>query len=290
VKDQVIGHFIAAKAQAPHVSTQHVGSNRDGHIRPFRRHQGVLLRLFAPRVDLVIAVSASQISSLVNLGFRRECIRVIPNALPSNNARATRSRPDARRSLMLGESDFVALFVGTLRPEKRGPMFVRAVKEAHAINPRIRGLVAGDGPELACVQELAARATSGVRVLGGRADVPELLNAADVLCLCSTYEALPMSALEAMAASRPVVASDVGGVRDLVVPEETGLLFDPDDEDAFVRSLVRLAENPALARRLGSAGNERQRKMVTIDGMVDAYANAFKEARRLQADRRGIHW
>ena len=100
----------------------------------------------------------------------------------------------------------------TLRPEKRAEVFVEAVRRGHAQEPRLRGAIVGGGPQLAHVQSLAAEAPDVVRALGERSDVPDLIEAADVVCLTSSFEGLPMTVLEAMALSRPVVAMRVGGI------------------------------------------------------------------------------
>src|SRR6059036_62243 len=94
-------------------------------------------------------------------------------------------------------------------------------------------------------------------MVGFRRDVAACLAAADIIALPSLQEGLGVAALEAMAASRPVVASRVGGLAEAVVQEETGLLVPPADPDALALALARLAREPGLRARLGAAGRAR---------------------------------
>ena len=182
---QVVAHAIAVRAHVPHVTTEH-------HGRGLRRriHERAVLRLLSPHVSAVVAVSPSQVSDLVDLGYRRQRIRVIPNGIAGLVAR--RSREEVRRELVLPGDAFVAILAATLRPEKRAHVFVEAVARANTANSRVLGLIAGAGPELPRIETLA-RATGGVvRVLGQRRDIVDILGAADTVCLSSDTEALPM--------------------------------------------------------------------------------------------------
>jgi glycosyltransferase involved in cell wall biosynthesis len=269
INAHVVAHVIARRQGVPHVANEHAGPEV-----PIRRHRRALTRLVAPRVDGVIAVSEIQAPSLVAQGYRRERIRVIHNGVPI--AAAGSSRADVRRELGLAEDDFVAALVATLRPEKRVDVFVRAVREAHERNPRVRGLVVGGGPELESLRTLAAN-DSSVRLLGERRDVGAIFAAADVACLSSAAEGVPMALLEAMAVGKPIVATRVGGIPEAVIDGTTGLLVPPGDPHAFAAALLELAEDGARVTRFGEAARVRQRNEFGFERMVDAYARAFDE-------------
>jgi glycosyltransferase involved in cell wall biosynthesis len=93
-----------------------------------------------------------------------------------------------------------------------------------------------------------------VRLAGQREDVPDILAASDVLAIPSLTEGLPYVAIEAAAAGRPVVAFDCGGVPDVVLQGQTGILVPAGDESALATAIVRVLADPALAKRLGEAG------------------------------------
>lgn len=266
---QVAAHAIARRAGAPHVTTEHHGRGL-----PRRGHERAVLRLLAPHVTAAVAVSPAQVPDLVAVGYRRQAIRVIPNGIAG--LAVAKAREDVRCELGLRDDAFVAVLAATLRPEKRADVFVDAVVRASTEDGRIVGLVAGDGPELPRTEDLA-RATGGaVRVLGHRTDLVDVLGAADALCLSSDAEALPMVILEAMALGKPVVSTDVGGIRDAVEDEETGLLVGPGDVGTIANALLRLAGDPDLAARLGARGKAIQGARFDDRRMIDDYARLFE--------------
>jgi len=268
VDAQVIGQLVATRAGAVHITVEHGGAGL-----PRALHRRMLVRAVAPRIARVVAVSATQLDELQRLGFRPERITVIPNGIPA--PLPTRPREAVRAELELAEGDVLALLVATLRPEKRAEAFVDAVRRAHAREPRVRGVVAGGGPQLAWVQLLAAEEPEVVRVLGERSDVADLMAAADVVCLTSNFEGLPMTVLEAMALSRPVIATRVGGVPDAVTDGRTGRLVPPGDTDAFAEALVELARAPALRRAMGEAASVDYRERYTLEAMAERYGEVL---------------
>lgn len=270
INANVVAHLIARRVDAPHIVTEHTGP---GPGSPRAAHREFLTRLLAPRVDAVIAVSRAQIPGLLKVGYREDRIHVIPNAVPEVTIAKTPA--SVRAELGIRRDDFLALLAASLRPEKSADVFVRAVQRAHRIEPRVRGLLAGRGQEFDRLARLAGD-DGFVRLLGERSDVPELLNAADVACLSSTAEASPIVLLEAMSVGKPVIATNVGGVPETVIDEETGLLVAVGDSEALADAILRLAYDPALGERLGGAGRQRQRSLFSVDRMIADYAVIFE--------------
>jgi glycosyltransferase involved in cell wall biosynthesis len=271
VNAQVVGALAARKAGIPHVTIDHTPPGIS-----FRRYQRLLVRFAVRNAVVVIAVSSGQIEPLVGLGIRRERIVIIPNGV--DERLPSRRREEVREELAIADGDFVALLVADLRPQKEAEVFVDAVTRAHAQDARVTGLVAGAGPELARVSAAAEASAGAVRVLGARLDVPDLMHAADVVCLTSATEGLPMVLLEAMSLGRAVVATAVDGVTDVVIPDETGLLVSRGDVDAFAKALVLLKQNPSLQDELGHGGRARYRDRFTARRMTEDYAAVFERA------------
>lgn len=266
VDAQVIGHLVAARAGVPHVTVEHGGAGL-----PRALHRRLLVRMVAPWVDHVVAVSATQLDELRKLGFRVERSTVIPNGIPEPSP--SRPRAALRAALGIAEDDLLALLVARLRPEKRAHLFVEAVCRAHAHEPRLRGVVVGDGPQFDRVRSLAAAAPDGVvRVLGERTDAHDLIAAADVVCLTSAFEGLPITVLEAMALSRPLLATRVGGIPDAITDGRTGKLVPAGDTDAFAEALVELARAPAIRRSMGVAARSVYQNRYTLEATANAYA------------------
>jgi glycosyltransferase involved in cell wall biosynthesis len=266
----VVSHFASRRLDIPHVPTLH----RDA-MHPLARRQKAILRVLAPRVSVYTAVTHAQLPHLASLGFEREAAHVIPPGVDATEA--VRPRDAVRAELGVAQDAFLALLVAALRPEKRADRFVEATAHAARQNPRIAGVVVGGGPDLDSIQARCAETGSAVRAVGSRADVPDLVNAADVVCLTSDAEALPSALLEGMAAGKPVVSTDVGGVRDAVVDGQTGILVPPGDVAGLAAALLHLAADPELASRLGAAGRRRHREGFTIERMVDAHLQLFEQ-------------
>jgi glycosyltransferase involved in cell wall biosynthesis len=271
VSPQLIGQAIARRAGAAHVLNEHTPLTPDGELLPARPHQLALTRVVAPRVDRVIAVTARQADPLRRLGYRD--VVTVPNGLFEADVATHGSRPSTRHELGLADGDFAVLCVANLRPEKGAGAFAEALLHAREQVPQLRGLLAGEGPQREELERLVG-GREGVRLLGSRGDVPELISACDALCLLSDAEALPMSILEAMALGRPVVTTDVGGTSEAVAHAETGLVV---DRAAAPGALARLAAQPEWARELGERGRDRQRERFSGEAMVDGYARALAE-------------
>lgn len=150
--------------------------------------------------------------------------------------------------------------------------FAQVVQHTHAA----RLVLVGDGElrEEITADAAARGLTDRIELRGSCQDVWGELATADVFALASRYEPLGISIIEAMAAGLPVVATNVGGVPELVVDQESGLLFDPDDQDGMARGISRLLEAPEIRERMGAAGRLAASKMTmarTVDGYFGLY-------------------
>ena len=177
----------------------------------------------------------------------------------------------------LGRSGPTAVHVSNFRAVKRVPWLVRAFAAAtkrHTANL----VLVGDGPEQAACRELARELGIAGRVmfLGERDALPELLAPADVFVLASSSESFGLSALEAMSCGIPVVATDVGGVREVVDHGVTGLLCGADDLDGFAANLAQLLFKPADARAMGSAARRVAVERFRRERIVQSYEAVYR--------------
>ena len=163
---------------------------------------------------------------------------------------------DKRQSLGLCANGLLVGFVGWLLPIK-GPLhLLRAMPEVWSVHPDSTLVFVGKGDldvDLRA-EALQIEANGKVRFLGWRDDVAEIMQIFDIFVLPSLNEGMGRVLVEAMAAGKPVVASNVGGIPDLVKDEITGLLVPPGDQQALANAIMRLADNPSEARRMGAAG------------------------------------
>jgi len=271
VSAHVVGQLASRRARTPHVAAIH---SIPAHPESFTARRRMIVRMFASDVAATTAVTPSQIGFIRALGFDERRTHVIPNGVAPTSPRKTRE--ETRNGLGVGAGEFAAVLIASLRPEKRIDLFGQAIAAARRTDPRIRGLIAGDGPELETLRALCEASDGAVGMLGLRPDTADVIEASDVVCLTSDAEALPLVLLEAMAGGRPVVATNVGGVRDAVIDGKTGRLVSPGDVEGFSAALVELAADGELAKRLGEAGRRRQEELFTVDRMVDAHYELFR--------------
>ena len=236
-------------------------------------------RLIPRLVDRYVAVSP-HVAAALSSGLRvpSERIAIVPNGIPNRpwtmEEREARRR-SSRARVFGAESRPIVLVVARLERQKGHALLLRAAADL----PGIVFAFAGSGPGQAELEREAALLGVADRVLflGHRTDVPDLLAAADVFVLPSSNEGLPLALLEATAAGIPVVASDIGGNRDIVKDAETGLLVPVDDAKALGGAINQLVRDPAFARRLGEAGAARFEERYTAAAMARGVEQVYRE-------------
>lgn len=234
-------------------------------------------RVQAAFIDRFLPVS-SFVGDMVmrEVGAPRGKVRTLFNGIDLGRARraAAEGRAAIRARLGLPADARIALFVGSLCHDKGVPDLLAVQNDILAADPRNMIVWAGDG-------ELrdAVRATAGARVLvlGRRNDVPDLAAAANLLVAPSRwYEAFSLALAEAAAAGTPAVASRIGGIPEVVLDGETGLLVPPGDRDALRATVIRLLADADLAARLGEAARVRAAAAFDLDTMIDATLDEYR--------------
>ena len=167
--------------------------------------------------------------------------------------------------------------VGRLVPQKNHALFLRAAQRLAGEIPGVRFVIVGDGPLRASLAAQALRLGISDRVdfAGERSDVSELLRGASVFWLTSRWEGLPNVVLEALASGVPVVATDVGGTRELVRAGVEGFVVASEDHDAFVRHSRALLNDGALRQRFREAARARAEEF-SVGQMVGAFARLYE--------------
>jgi len=235
-------------------------------------------RRFRPTV---IAISEAVRSSLRGADVD---VRLIYNGTDLSSFRPDRNREQTRKSLGLAARDTAIVIVGRLTPWKGHRELLRAFAAVGAMHPHLRLIVVGevafweDGYETE-LKQLATDLGVADRVqwLGFRDDVPELLAAGDIFALPSVDEPFGRAIVEAMAGERPVVATRSGGVPEIVIEGETGLLVPPGDDRELALALGRLAESEGLRRRMGRAGRERAMRLFDVDRTATQVQELYEE-------------
>jgi len=237
------------------------------------------------QVDRIICVSEASRASYLAASVPARKLAVVRNGIKPRPAQADPATALARVGLPAGSE--IIINVARLAPQKGHHLLIDAIPAVLRARPNARFLWVGEGP---LREELAARLRdegleSRVRLLGKRADVPDLLAAADLFVLPSQFEGLPLSALEAMAAGLPVVATRVSGTTEAVVDGVTGRMVEPENAPALAEAMLAVLSDRALAQRWGAAGRRRVAEKFGAARMareVDKiYVNLLHDAHRL---------
>jgi glycosyltransferase involved in cell wall biosynthesis len=225
--------------------------------------------LYNGAVDRVIAISGAVRDALVAGGVEANRIALVPSGIdPEPFAAAAWERARVRAEWNVGEEDVVAIVVGVLEHRKGHSTLIDAAARIDG-GLRLRWVFCGTGSIEAELRAQAARCGVTVSFLGFRDDVARCLAGADLAVLPSRHEGLGIAALEAMAAARPVVASRVGGLAEVVLEGESGYLLPPSDVEGFAAAFAKLARSADLRRRLGEAGAARVRARYSAVAMAE---------------------
>lgn len=257
-----VGRLAARLARVPVVVHTFHGNVFKGYFSPRKTQLFVAIeKNLARSTDAIIVLSQQQRDEILSLGIGRAAqYRVIPLGLdltPFLGAETLRGQ--LRRELNIENGTPIVGIVARLVPIKAIHLLLEAAPQILKTHPQTQFLIVGDG-ELRGELEQRAQAlnlTKAVRFLGFRSDLPRLYADFDVSVLCSLNEGLPVAVIESLASARPVVATDVGGVSDLITHQKTGWLCPPQDVNGLAQGISFALENPAQAQEWGSAGRQR---------------------------------
>ncbi|MBI3763228.1 MAG: glycosyltransferase family 4 protein [Chloroflexi bacterium] len=232
-------------------------------------------RAAAHRARKLIAISDALAEFAVRVeGVPRAKVTRIHYGLDPQ-AYLARAVPGAiRREMGWDENVPVAAFVGRLTAQKGVETLIAAWPIVAARLTAAHLIVAGDGELRSKLQPLSPNPS--VHFLGWRSDVPNLLTDADVLVAPSLWEGFGMVTLEAMAARKPVVASRVSALPEIVADGETGLLVPPSDPERLAEALVAVLSDPARARRMGEQGRARLEAEFSVRKMAERHAEVYE--------------
>jgi N-acetyl-alpha-D-glucosaminyl L-malate synthase BshA len=230
--------------------------------------------------DAVTAVSASLRADTKRAMPVTRDITVIPNFL---DFEVYRRRPDpALRARLCTANERLVIHISNLRPVKQVDAVVRVFAQIRSAVPA-RLLIVGEGPELGRAEQLISElsVTPHVELIGEAQDVIGLLSVSDLFLLPSLQESFGLSALEAMACGVPVVASNVGGLPEVVTDGVTGFLHPPDQVALMAESAIRILSDSALHAHMAAEGVRLAMERFSADRIVPRYEALYEQARKL---------
>jgi glycosyltransferase involved in cell wall biosynthesis len=270
-----VAAILAGRRRPPIVVHTFHGHVLRGYFGPLRSRIFLLLeRWLASRSTALVAVSPQVRDDLVALGVappERFVVIRLGIELGERVAGAQNGRAESRRYLGIGADRFAVGWIGRMTPVKRTDDVLVAFKRLRDEGVDAVLCMVGDGPDRPQLEQRAHELgiVRDTLFLGYQEDVAPYYAAFDALVLPSSNEGTPVSAIEALAAGRPVVATRVGGVPDVVVEGEDGFLVEPGATGDLADRLAQLARDPRLRERMGRAGRERVLPRYAVDRLVD---------------------
>jgi glycosyltransferase involved in cell wall biosynthesis len=259
------------------VHTFHYGN----YPLPNRRHM-TGERIFSRAASRLIAVAEPQRQRIIDChGIRPDRISTILNGVTANPHLDTPSvRMERRAEFGFGADDIVVGCVAVLSAQKGITYLLEGAQRMLDHDARIRLLIAGGGPLEADLRKKARALGLGPRVVftGWRQDNLEILTALDIFVMSSLWEAMPMALLEAMAARRPIVTTDVGDNRRVVDDGRCGVVVGAADSDAIAKAVIGLVDAPDAARQIAERAHRRFAERFTTAHMVTQYELLYEEA------------
>jgi len=273
---------ISLGQRRPHIVYTIHGFAAPHYPQPRRGLLLAIERALASFTDRFIAVCWAEREALLTAGVARpEQARVIWNGINVRHFHEVQvDRVLQRDALGIPTDAKVITTISRLYKPRDFDTLLLAFQKVVAAYPDTYLLIVGDGPYRPQIQALISRLnlTSRVALSGFRRDIPQVLAVSDIFVLSTAlWEGLPLTVLEAMASGLPVVVSDVGGVREAVLHQETGILVPPKDHRALYEALSELLTNRSRARAMGLRGRERARMFFGVERMVRETAALYEE-------------
>jgi len=276
----VYGGAAARWLGVPHVVTLH---GNESVMEVWRRRAALRWSFRSSRAFVAVS-DHGRTQMQVRLGLPEGAVRVIPNGVPVREG----ERELTRRKLGVDDDEVLILTVGNLRRRKGHAVLLEALAELQrsGCGAPFQLAVAGDGRQRENLTQLTRELGLGDRVhlLGHRDDIPDLQAASDIFAMPSYWEGMPLAILEAMIIGKAIVASNVGGIPEMLRAGESGLLVPAGDPLALASALRELIEDPALRQRVGAAARRHAEAEFHVSVMADRYEHLYRGARAGRAE------
>ena len=228
--------------------------------------------------DYIVAPSKELQKLLVRKGVNEDKVINIPNAFNCDLTKLVGDSNPLRVELGLAPDIKIVGMVGRLVPVKNFEMFLRAAKIVINSGANVKFLLVGDGPQRPVLERLVQwlGIDEHISFLGFRADVFAVVSMLDVFVLCSKWETFPISLIEAMALGKPVIATDVGGVKEIITKGENGLLVPVDDHVALASAIIHLLTQKESSKKMGRLARHRATTEFGLEIMCDSLLSLYK--------------
>ena len=278
VNSHDIGATLYAAPAARLAGVRHVVHTEHSQILAKSKFPGVYGWLLRNMVAHSITVSSDLENHLIGeFGVGPGRVTTIPNGIDASIFSGERNTEGLRNELGIGENDTVIGSIGRLTPQKGVEYLLEAFEIVHKRNPETRLVLVGDG-ELK--EDLAGLALDlgildSVLLTGNRRDIPHLLALFDILALASLWEGQPITIMEAMAAGKPIVATDAGGNAEILDHGRNGRIVPVKDPAALAESIHILLSDRQAAGMLGGNARDYAERKLSSSAMVERYEAVY---------------
>jgi glycosyltransferase involved in cell wall biosynthesis len=282
---QLITALYSVRAEKPFVIQAHGTLLVSSHLMLKNMYDKTLLKYLFSKAEKIIAVNEFERKQLLSYGVPSGKIAIIPNAINLDEFFNLPQKGSFRMKYGLTGSDFVILYLGRIAKDKGADILIKAISGIRNRYNNVKLVVAGpDDGFLPYVVKLVRKLNlQNITIFTGPLRGRDKLEAyvdADIYVLPSRYETFPMVVLEAYACAKPVIASRVGGVPQMVKHGTTGFLFESGNSEELGSYLAHLIENRSLIKEMGSRGREFVIKNYSIGKVVDKLEKLYFESIR----------
>jgi glycosyltransferase involved in cell wall biosynthesis len=274
-KPAVLAWFLKRLTGLPWVAVVHGHTSENKRIAFYNK-----LDLWLTRsADRVVAVSEATGRFLERNGIPRSRIRVIHNAIDPLVYQLDNSGTEFRQRYGVGLHHFLVGVIGRLSPEKGHTLFLRALSQVVKVIPQTRAVFVGEGKEAERLEVMArARGLADRLTFAGyQAEISSIYSALDLVVIPSLTEGLPNVLLEAFLHRRPVVATAVGGIPDVMQGELSRWLVPPGDAVALADAIISALQSSRLRTESAEAGNQRIREIFTPEHRAAQFLKVYEE-------------
>lgn len=272
VRANMVGRLGAKLAGAKHIVTTIHSVLEQDYPAPLARFANKLMeRLTEGYVERFVTVSDLLQKDLLTKGIRPEKILTIYNGINPEDFQPDRVATDVRGRFRIPVEVPVVGIIARLHPVKGHGVFLQAAKEVLAVLPQACFLIVGSGFHRPWIEAEVERLGLGKNVVftGFMDDIPGVLAALDVLVISSLSEGFGLTAVEAMAMGVPVVATQVGGLPEIITHKENGLLVPAGDAGEMAKKILWLLENPVAGEAMAQKGRATVGEKFTVRGMAE---------------------
>jgi glycosyltransferase involved in cell wall biosynthesis len=269
-KADLYGYLAAWRCHKPVVATCHNWVGGTAALGIYNHLDRMVLKKF----NALAAVSDAVAHRLLAFGVPAEKIKTIANGIDVMAFERAEPLP-----LLKAEDSTVVGLVARLDLQKGFEYLLRAARELCKTSPGLKIVIAGEGPDRNAIEEMVQQygLQSNVILAGQQSNMPAVYAAMDIFVLPSLNEGLPMTVLEAMAASKPVIATRVGAIPSVIKDGESGLLVDPKNSEGLRNAIASLLDDPERRRRMGTQAHAWVSQNYTSEAMALKYRDMYEE-------------